>query len=142
MLRVLHRRCFSSTNILSSNAVNLITPLSVNNFLLKEWSDACYSINCHEVSSSHVLVSQAIPKALKRPGPHGINNYVSGPAQFSLADIAMWISCFGSSGLFVPMALTSELSIRFIRPAIGQILWARVNINAINGRSIISTTTL
>ena len=32
------------------------------------------------------------------------------------------------------MALTSELSIRFIRPAIGQTLWARVNINAINGR--------
>ena len=44
---------------------------------------------------------------------------VSGPSQFGLADAALWCLVFGATGRIEPMALTSELSIRFLRPAQG-----------------------
>ena len=50
-----------------------------------------------------------------RPG-----GFVSGPSQFGLADAALWYLVFGAIGRVEPMALTSELSIRFLRPAQGR----------------------
>ena len=49
-----------------------------------------------------------------RPG-----GFISGPTQFGLADAALWYLVFAAIGRVEPMALTSELSIRFLRPAIG-----------------------
>ena len=37
------------------------------------------------------------------------------------------------------MALTSELSIRFLRPAIGRIVWARGDIDIVTRRSVVGT---
>ena len=37
------------------------------------------------------------------------------------------------------MALTSELSIRFLRPAVGEILWARATLDATGRRNIVGT---
>ena len=43
---------------------------------------------------------------------------ISGPTIFGLCDAVLWYALFGAVGL-EPMALTSELSIRYLRPARG-----------------------
>lgn len=51
----------------------------------------------------------------------------------------MWYGCFGAVGLEA-MALTSELSIRFVRPAVataGATLWARVDLDSVGSRSVV-----
>jgi uncharacterized protein (TIGR00369 family) len=58
------------------------------------------------------------PRSL-RPG-----GLISGPTQFALADLAFWFMTFTVLGL-APMAVTSELYISFLRPAVGGDLLAR-----------------
>ena len=42
-------------------------------------------------------------------------------------------------GRIEQMALTSELSIRFLRPAIGKVVWARADVDIMTRRSIVGT---
>ena len=114
-----------------------LSPADVNAGLVAAWPEAAVDISCKEVSRTHALVSYSIPHEVIRPG-----GFISGPAQFTLCDLAMWCSCFGVLNRVEPMALTSELSIRFVRPAIGAVLWARTDVSAVSGRSVVSTTTL
>ena len=69
-----------------------------------------------------------------RPGA-----FVSGPSQFSLADAALWYLVFGATGRIEPMALTSELSIRFLRPAQGKVLWAKATLDVAGRRNVVGT---
>lgn len=69
-----------------------------------------------------------------RPG-----GYISGPTQFGLADCTIWFACFIALGRIEPMAVTSEMSIRFLRPAIGDALRCRAVIEAVNRRSVVAT---
>lgn len=55
----------------------------------------------------------------KRPG--GEAGYISGPTQMSMADSAAYFALFTRIGI-VPMALTSNLNINFLRPCIGDAL--------------------
>ena len=48
-----------------------------------------------------------------RPG-----GYISGPTMFTVADLAGWVVVFASEGI-EPMAVTWDLHITFLRPAIG-----------------------
>jgi acyl-coenzyme A thioesterase PaaI-like protein len=64
---------------------------------------------------------------------------VSGPTQFGLADAALWYLVFGAIDAIEPMALTSELSIRYLRPAQGAVLWARADLEARSRRSVVGT---
>ncbi|MBC7974272.1 MAG: PaaI family thioesterase, partial [Myxococcales bacterium] len=57
-----------------------------------------------------------------RPG-----GFISGPTQFAVADVALWFLTFTVLGL-TPMALTSELTISFLRPAVGGDLLARAEL--------------
>ena len=66
-----------------------------------------------------------------RPG--GI---VSGPTLFGLADAALWYACFTVIGI-EPMALTSELSIRFLSPARGELVRGRADLVKVGRRSIV-----
>ena len=112
---------------------------SIIAFLRKEWPQADpfqSSIVVHEVSARHVVVSQQVGPSSIRPG-----GYISGPQQFAIADMCMWFAVFGARG-FCAMALTSELSIRFTRPALGTTLWARVDVNSAGRRSVASTATV
>ncbi len=68
-----------------------------------------------------------------RPG--GI---ISGPALFGLADAVLWFGCFAVIGI-EPMALTSELSIRFLRPGRGEVVRARADMDHVGGRSLVGT---
>lgn len=69
-----------------------------------------------------------------RPG-----GYISGPTQFTIADAALWYLVFGSIGRVETMALTSELSIRFLRPAIGSVLHARADLGAAGRRNVVGS---
>ena len=113
-----------------------VTPAAVEAFLATAWPEASVGIKCHEISGTHVLMSQKVLPGALRPG-----GYVSGPNQFALADLGMWAMSWAHAG-FEAMALTSELSIRFLRPAIGQTLWARIDCNSAGSRTIVSTATL
>ena len=75
---------------------------------------------CDALGPDCALARREVASADIRPG-----GYISGPAQFALADVAMWFLSFAVIGRIEPMALTSELSIRFLQPAQGRVLWAR-----------------
>jgi len=72
-----------------------------------------------------------------RPG-----GYISGPTQFMIADGALWYLVFGWLGRIETMALTSELSIRFLRPAIGSVLNARADLGAAGRRNVVGSVTV
>ena len=90
--------------------------------------------SCVEVGDRHALARREVDPAALRPG-----GFVSGPVQFGLADAALWYLVFGAIGRVEPMALTSELSIRFLRPAQGSTMWARATLESAGRRSIVGS---
>ena len=80
------------------------------------------------------MARRVVDESELRPG-----GFVSGPSQFGLADAALWYLVFGALGRVEPMALTSELSIRFLRPAQGTVLWARATLEAAGRRSVVGS---
>ncbi|MCQ8185367.1 PaaI family thioesterase [Parvularcula maris] len=57
-----------------------------------------------------------------RPG-----GYISGPTQMAMADHAAYAALFTVTGI-VPMALTSNLNINFLRPCIGEAVLAEAEV--------------
>ena len=72
-----------------------------------------------------------------RPG-----GFISGPTQFGLADSVLWYLVFTAIGRIEPMALTSELSIRFLRPAQGSTIHAKAVIESVGSRTIVGSVTV
>lgn len=68
-----------------------------------------------------------------RPG-----GYISGPSMFCAADTALWFACFTVIGIEA-MAVTSEMSIRFLRPAKEGDLLARARVDSVGKRRIVGT---
>jgi acyl-coenzyme A thioesterase PaaI-like protein len=89
---------------------------------------------CVDVGRDFALAAYEVTPDDIRPG-----GYVSGPTQFGVMDCALWFLAFGALGRIEPMALTSELSIRFLRPAIGDRILCRATLDAVNRRSVIGT---
>ncbi len=117
-------------------AADGVTPETVNAFVAQEWAARPTSSRCLEVSGRHALAAIDVGESQIRPG-----GFVSGPTQFAAADLALWYACFGAIGLEA-MALTSELSIRFVRPAIGRQLYARADLNSVGSRNIVGSVTI
>lgn len=89
---------------------------------------------CAAIGDGFAL-ARAIPNAdAIRPG-----GYISGPTQFAIADGALWYLVFAVIGRVEPMALTSELSMRFLRPAVGSVLWARATLESAGRRQIVGS---
>jgi acyl-coenzyme A thioesterase PaaI-like protein len=89
---------------------------------------------CTELGERHAIARRDVTDSEIRPG-----GYVSGPSQFGLADAALWYLVFGAIGRIEPMALTSELSIRFLRPAQGSVLWAKATLESAGRRSVVGS---
>ena len=81
-----------------------------------------------------IVTSFDTANVMLRPG-----GYIPGPTQFSSADGALWYLVFGALDKFEPMALTSELSIRYLRPAVGKTLYARADLDRIGRRQLVGT---
>lgn len=109
--------------------MSLVTVDAINEFLERDFAGT--SNRCAEVGDRWATARFDSSAAALRPG--GI---ISGPTVFGLCDAALYYACFTAIGI-EPMALTSELSIRFMRPAIGSTLWARADLHHVGRRSII-----
>ena len=92
---------------------------------------------CVEVSPIHALTQAIVQPENLRPG-----GFISGPTQFGLADAALWYLVFGAIGRIEPMAMTSELSMRYLRPAQGSVLWARATLEKAGRRNVVGTVHL
>lgn len=89
---------------------------------------------CAELGDGFALARMVPTPESIRPG-----GYISGPTQFGIVDGALWYLVFAVIGRVEPMALTSELSIRFLRPAVGSMLWARATLESAGRRQIVGS---
>jgi len=89
---------------------------------------------CAEIGTGFAVATRVVDDTMLRPG-----GFVSGPTQFGLADAALWYMVFAAIGRVEPMAMTSELSIRYLRPAQGSVLWARATVESTGRRNVVGT---
>jgi uncharacterized protein (TIGR00369 family) len=92
------------------------------------------SNRCIEIGDGHAVAEYTVQPNDIRPG-----GFVSGPTQFGVADSAMWFATFVGLGRVEPMALTSELSIRYLRPAQGTVVRCRAVVESVSRRSVVMT---
>lgn len=85
------------------------------------------------VKNDFVQMHQVVSERNLRPG-----GYISGPTQMALADHAAYVAIFTRTGI-VPMAVTSNLSIDFLRPCIGKALIADATLIKL-GKNLAVTT--
>lgn len=85
-------------------------------------------ISCVELGDGTAVARLAFDDGNVRPG--GI---VPGPSVFGVADVSLWFAVFTRIG-FEPMAVTSDLTIHFLRPAVGKALLARCNVTKVGKR--------
>lgn len=105
---------------------------AINQMVAEQFPGSGY--RCVELRDDSAVAEYDVLPEDVRPG-----GFVSGPAQFGIADGALWFLAFVALGRIEPMALTSELSIRFLRPAVGSRLVCRATLEAVNRRSVIGT---
>lgn len=89
---------------------------------------------CVELGERHAVAAYDVVPRDIRPG-----GFVSGPCQFAVIDAALWFLAFVGLGRIEPMAMTSELSIRYLRPAQGDRLFCRAELESVSRRSVVGT---
>lgn len=92
----------------------MITPDEVNEFLASA-GDFTKSgpVRVEKCEPDDVRVRWTYDESVLRPG-----GYIAGPTLFTIADLCGWVLVFASEGI-TPMAVTWDLHITFMRPAIG-----------------------
>jgi uncharacterized protein (TIGR00369 family) len=116
---------------------NPLTPDQVNDFVAEVYpASFADGTRCVELGEGTALVRWQFQAAELRPG-----GYISGPRMFAAADSALWFATFTIVGLEA-MAVTSEMSIRFVRPARDGDLMARAVLNSIGSRRLVGTVEL
>lgn len=98
-----------------------VTTEEVNTYLAGLEMDTG-SIIVEQLSSGYARCRWPYTEDRTRPG-----GYIPGPTQMLLVDLAVWVAVFSRAGI-TPMAVTSELSINFLRPAIGSDLIAEAKL--------------
>ena len=103
--------------------IEIPTPEAISAFFAREFPSAyAAGHRCVETGPGLAVVRWPYDATSLRPG-----GFISGPTQFALADVALWFLTFTVLGL-APMAVTSELYIQFLRPAVGGDLLARAEL--------------
>lgn len=110
----------------------MITPDDINEMLRKLWPQA--NVSCVEVTPTTALAMCEVQPADFRPG-----QIIAGPTQFAMADSAVWFLVNGALGRLEPMTVTTELSIRFLRPAKGDRLYGRATLERKGSTSVVAT---
>jgi uncharacterized protein (TIGR00369 family) len=104
-------------------SIEIPTPDAINEFFAREFPHAYEGGHrCVESGPGYIVSRWSYNPANLRPG-----GFIAGPTQFALADTALWFLTFTVLGL-APMAVTSELTINFLRPAVGADLLARAEL--------------
>ncbi len=119
----------------ASNAHPRIDPSAVNAFVSEAFPGS--RVKCTAIERTFATATLVTSHDDLRPG-----GFIAGPTQFALADAVLWYLVFGAIDRFEPMALTSELSIRFVRPAIGSVLYARADLAAAGRRNVVGSFTV
>jgi uncharacterized protein (TIGR00369 family) len=78
--------------------------------------------HCVDIGEGFAVARWTYDPSLDRPG-----GLISGPTQFTICDSVLWYLSFTVVGL-QPMAVTSDLHITFLRPAVGGDLVARAEL--------------
>ena len=92
----------------------LPTAIEVDSFVAEHYPAMAGSgFSCDEITEGRAVARWRYDTATLRPG-----GLISGPVQFTAADLALWYLSFTIVGL-QPMAVTSDLAITFLRPASG-----------------------
>jgi uncharacterized protein (TIGR00369 family) len=110
----------------------MVTAEAINGMLEALWEGA--GVRCVEVGEARAVASMVPRQTDLRPG-----GFISGPTQFAIADSAFWFLVSGALGRVEPMALTSELSIRFLRPAVGDEIFAEATLDRLGRRAVVAT---
>ena len=110
----------------------MLNPSDINDMLQRLWPQD--NVKCLEVSETQALAGCDVQEGDYRPG-----NFIAGPTQFAMADSAVWFLVNGALGRLEPMTVTSELSIRFLRPAKGDKLYARAHLERRGTTSVVAT---
>jgi acyl-coenzyme A thioesterase PaaI-like protein len=113
-----------------SDATSLVTAEEINAFLATDFPSGNI---CESLGYRWAVARYDTSNVVLRPGA-----IISGPTVFGTCDAALYYACFTVVGI-EPMVLTSELSIRFLRPARGDVLRARAELNHAGRRSMIGT---
>jgi acyl-coenzyme A thioesterase PaaI-like protein len=108
-----------------------VTVEQINELVRESWPSA--NTQCIEVGERHAVAEMRPTPESLRPG-----QIISGPTVFGLCDVALWYALFGAVGVEL-MALTSELSIRYLRPARGEVIWARGDLHLVSRRSVVGS---
>jgi uncharacterized protein (TIGR00369 family) len=106
-----------------------VTPDTVNQFVAEVFPAAGGGgMSCVEVGDGWAVARLVNHNDNLRPG--GI---VPGPSVFGLADVSLWYAVFSKIGL-EPMAVTSDMTIHFLRPAVGTSLLAKCSLTKVGRR--------
>ncbi|MCB0992990.1 MAG: PaaI family thioesterase [Acidimicrobiales bacterium] len=104
----------------SRHEIEIPSPAAVNALVAEVYpSISTQGFRCEEMGPSTSVVRWPLDRAELRPG-----GLISGPTQFAVADLALWFLAFTVMGL-EPMAVTSNVTIDFLRPAAGGDLLGR-----------------
>jgi uncharacterized protein (TIGR00369 family) len=106
-----------------------VTVAEVNAFLATELP-FCAEMNiaCHEVGVDVGVTRFAYEDRWTRPG-----EIVNGGTLMALADVAVYVAIFTRTGI-VPLAVTNELKMNFLRPAVGSDVVARAVLHKLGRR--------
>ena len=100
-----------------------LSPDQVNEFVARVYpATRGLGFGCDAIGDGTATVRWSHDDAALRPG-----GLISGPTQFTAADLALWCLSFTVVGL-APMAVTADLHITFLRPAAGGDLLARADL--------------
>lgn len=115
----------------------MISPEEVDAFVADVYpAIADAGVTCADVSEGRSLMRWRYQESELRPG-----GYISGPTQMTLADAGLWVASFTLIG-FEAMAVTADLSMTFLRPALGDDLYARTEVLSRTRRRIHGTVRL
>jgi uncharacterized protein (TIGR00369 family) len=108
-----------------------VTVEEINGFIGGHFGGAA---NACELMGFGEAIAVMHPSAAQlRPG-----KIISGPTVFSICDAALFYAALSCTAM-EPMTLTSEMSIRFLRPARGDIIRARATIHTLAGRNVVGS---
>lgn len=128
------RRDSGSDRLLTSPAVTID---EVNGFFKTQLPFCAeMSITCESVEPDVGVTRFSYQERWTRPG-----NIVNGGTLMTLADVAVYVAIFTRTGI-LPLTVTNELKMNFLRPAIGSDVLARATLLKLGRRVAYATVDL